>query len=139
MVPFQTAVRQYFANYVNFRGRASRAQFWWPVLFNFLVGFAIETLIFIIVTPVASSQTSYTVSYAITSLYSLAVFLPSLAVLVRRLHDIGKGGGWIFISFLPLIGTIWLLVLLLTAGQPFDNRFGSDPSDSRPTPPPFYS
>ena len=55
---------------------------------------------------------------------SLALLIPSLAVTVRRLHDIGKGGGWIFISLIPFIGAIWLLILLIMQGELDENRFG---------------
>jgi uncharacterized membrane protein YhaH (DUF805 family) len=65
----------------------------------------------------------------ISLLYSLAVLLPGLAVLVRRLHDIGKGGGWIFITLIPLVGFIWMLVLLVTDSEG-DNRFGANPKQT---------
>ena len=60
-------------------------------------------------------------------LYSLAVFLPSLAVLVRRLHDTGKSGWWILIGLIPLIGAIVLLVFTILEGEQGDNQYGSDP------------
>lgn len=63
----------------------------------------------------------------IASLYSLAVLIPSLAVGVRRLHDIGKSGWWLLISLIPLVGGIWLLVLLATNGVVGENQYGPDP------------
>ena len=54
----------------------------------------------------------------------LAFFVPGLAVAWRRLHDMGKGGQWYWISLIPIIGSIWLLVLLCTPSEPQDNRFG---------------
>ena len=51
--------------------------------------------------------------------------MPSLAVEVRRLHDIGKSGWWWFITFVPVIGGIWLIVLLATGSQSGNNRYGS--------------
>ena len=141
MVPFTTAIRQYFSNYAVFSGRATRAQFWWPQLFNFIVRFAIELGVYVCFGLFESSRTISTLIYIIAGFYSLLVLLPSLSVLVRRLHDIGKGGGWIFIACVPAIGSIWLLVLLLMPGQPFPNRFGpepdADPDPDAPTPPPF--
>jgi uncharacterized membrane protein YhaH (DUF805 family) len=53
--------------------------------------------------------------------------LPALAVTVRRLHDTGKSGFWIFIALIPLIGSIWLLVLLCTEGTAGENKYGPDP------------
>ena len=55
----------------------------------------------------------------------LGLLVPTLAVSVRRLHDIGKGGGWIFINLIPLIGSIWFLVLLIKEGEKVANRFGN--------------
>lgn len=61
------------------------------------------------------------------SLYSLAILVPSLALVWRRLHDIGKSGGWFFISLVPLVGWIILLVFLCKDSEPGDNAYGSNP------------
>lgn len=60
-------------------------------------------------------------------IYWLAVFIPNLAVQVRRMHDQDKSGWWILIAFVPLIGGIWLLILFLIDGTRGPNRFGPDP------------
>ncbi len=65
--------------------------------------------------------------FVIYMIYMVALIIPSLAVLVRRLHDVGKSGGWFFISLIPLIGGIWLFVLLCTDGNPGDNSYGPSP------------
>jgi uncharacterized membrane protein YhaH (DUF805 family) len=65
----------------------------------------------------------------ISSVYSLALFIPSLAVGVRRLHDVGKSGWFTLIVFVPLVGVIWLLVLDCTAGDLGPNQYGQDPND----------
>jgi|TARA_B110001469_G_C9407977_1_gene209077 uncharacterized membrane protein YhaH (DUF805 family) len=101
-----------FENYINFDGRARRSEYWYFILFN-----AIFALIFA------------TVSSKLYFVYVIAIILPSLAVAVRRLHDIGKSGVWLFISFVPIIGGIWLLVLLATQGDSDYNEFGSDPKE----------
>ncbi len=58
-------------------------------------------------------------------LIALALLLPSLAVSWRRMHDIGKGGGWYFINLIPLVGNIIWIVWCCKESEPFDNRFGS--------------
>jgi uncharacterized membrane protein YhaH (DUF805 family) len=63
-------------------------------------------------------------------LYALAIILPALAVAVRRLHDIGKSGWWLFITFVPLVGSIWYLVLLATDSQPGENEYGPNPKET---------
>lgn len=64
---------------------------------------------------------------AIYGIYVVAMLIPGLAVLARRLHDINKSGWWFFIAFLPIVGGIWLLVLLVTEGTRGDNQYGPDP------------
>jgi uncharacterized membrane protein YhaH (DUF805 family) len=108
--------------YADFSGRARRKEYWMFVLFN---------MIFCIVAAILDNLLGLTISVAIPYgvfyfLYALAVLIPGLAVAVRRLHDVGKGGGWIFISLVPLIGGIWLLVLFCTDSEQ-GNRFGQSP------------
>ena len=106
-------------NYANFNGRARRKEFWMFVLFY---------AIFAIITSILDGIIG---TYGIISIIlSLALLLPSLAVTVRRLHDIGKSGWWIFIDFVPLIGPIWLLILLIQEGQHGPNEYGPDPKES---------
>lgn len=62
--------------------------------------------------------------------YSLAILVPTLAVTVRRLHDIGKSGWMYFVGLIPLIGGIWLLVLLVTEGNHGPNQYGEDPKNA---------
>ena len=60
-------------------------------------------------------------------IYALSVLIPSLAVSVRRLHDVGKTGWFLLIVLVPIVGAIWLLVLDCTDGQPGENRYGPNP------------
>jgi uncharacterized membrane protein YhaH (DUF805 family) len=66
----------------------------------------------------------------LNGVYSLAVLIPSLAVTVRKLHDIDRTGWWILIGLVPLIGTIVLLVFALLDGTPGDNRYGPNPKEA---------
>jgi uncharacterized membrane protein YhaH (DUF805 family) len=63
----------------------------------------------------------------LSGLYTLGVFLPALAVLVRRLHDTNRSGWWVLISFLPLIGILVLLFFSVQEGQPGENQYGISP------------
>ncbi|MDE5903612.1 MAG: DUF805 domain-containing protein [Muribaculaceae bacterium] len=119
MTDFGDAVRLFFQNYANFNGRASRSMYWWVVLFNFIVACAIGVIGAII--------GSETMAKFLDGIYTLAVLVPSLSIGVRRMHDIGKGGGWIFISLIPFVGWIWYIVLCCTDSEPYDNRFGPVP------------
>ena|SRR3990172_860228 len=103
-------------NYANFTGRARRKEFWTFYLFN---------MVFLIITVIVDYVLgTFPLIYAI---YLLALIIPTIAVTVRRLHDVGKSGWWYFILLIPFIGVIWLLVLLCTDGIPGENNYGSSP------------
>ncbi len=122
-------------NYANFGGRASRSEYWYFVLFLLAVNFIFAFLGLISGGSYGqTNSTSFWFSSAsplwvqiLSGLFSLAMLIPSLAVSVRRMHDIGKGGGWIFITLIPLIGQIWFLILTLQPSEPEANRFGPVP------------
>lgn len=84
----------------DFSGWSSRREYWMPFLVNILVSFVISLLCSIIGI------------YIPIIIYNLLYLIPSISIMVRRLHDINKSGFWIFISFIPLVGFIWLIVLL---------------------------
>ena len=121
-----------FKNYTNFSDRARRSEFWFFILFNFIFIIAILflanllDLFFINENDFAAQSTLPMVLYLI---YIAVTFIPTLAVTARRLHDIGKSGTWIFIYFVPLIGGIWLLVLLSTDSQFGRNKWGYNPKE----------
>ncbi len=102
-------------HYADFKGRARRKEYWMFVLFNFIASWVLTLLGGLIKFP------------WLGYIYALAVFIPSLAVLVRRLHDTGRSGWWVFICFVPIVGAIWLLVLLCLDSQPEANNWGENP------------
>jgi len=104
--------------YVDFNGRARRQEYWMFILFNII--FSIATMV------IDSVIGTYG---AINGIYALAVFLPGLAVGVRRLHDIGKSGWMMLVLLIPLAGPIWLLVLMATEGTRGENEYGADPKE----------
>ena len=105
--------------YADFGGRARRTEYWMFVLFNVI--FAIVAMILDNILGLTIGDLTYGVFYF---LYGLTVLIPGLAVAVRRLHDIGKSGWMILITIIPLIGAIWLLVLLMTDSNPGENEYG---------------
>jgi uncharacterized membrane protein YhaH (DUF805 family) len=117
-VTFIQAIQSGFSNYVNFSSRAIRSEYWFWVLFAVIgeaVGSGLDYTIF---------ATSTGLFY---SVFALAVFLPSLAVAIRRLHDLDRSGWWILISLIPIVGGIVLIVWFCSPGTPGPNRFGPDP------------
>ena len=98
-------------NYATFKGRASRSEYWYFVLFN---------IIFSIVLSYVSGVVNLPILYTI---YSLALLIPSIAVAVRRMHDVGKSGWFILI---PIYG----LILACTQGVKGENEYGTEPNDN---------
>ena len=118
-VTFKEAVeRALKLNYCNFSGRASRSEFWWFQLFYFILSAVISILL------CWSENTAQIVSYII----GLALLLPSLGLAVRRLHDIGKSGWWFFLSFIPLVGAIILIIWWCKDSQMEPNEYGPVPN-----------
>jgi len=112
-------------NYAVFSGRARRKEYWMFVLFNMI--FSIVAVILDNILGTAIEGIGYGLFYI---LYCLAVLIPGLAVLVRRLHDSGKSGWFFFIVLVPIIGGIWLLVLLCTDGNAGENEYGANPKEN---------
>lgn len=113
-----------FENYANFNGRARRSEYWYYALASALI-----SLVLMIVDNVAGLTFGVGESGILGGIYSLAVLLPGLAVLVRRLHDVGKSGWFFFIVLIPLAGAIWLLIVLCTEGDSGTNAYGPDPKN----------
>ena len=111
-------------NYATFSGRARRSEYWYFILFNFL--FAGVAIIFDHVFRITFEGLAYGPIYC---LYGLAVFIPGLAVLIRRLHDVGKSGWFLLIVLIPLIGAIWIIVLMATDGNIGENQYGMNPKE----------
>jgi uncharacterized membrane protein YhaH (DUF805 family) len=96
---FQDSISTCFKKYVDFSGRATRSEFWWFVLFIFVISCILNII-----------------SYSIAAIFSLAILLPYIAVGVRRLHDTNRSGWWLLIGFIPLIGAIVLIVFFAQEG-----------------------
>ena len=113
-------------NYANFSGRARRTEYWMFVLVQTIV--MIGLMILDSVLGLDFELQGISLGYGYLYLIGVVVhFIPSLAVLVRRLHDVGKSGWFYFIFLIPIIGIIWLLILYCTEGQKQDNKWGPDP------------
>lgn len=114
---YNQALRQY----ATFRGRARRAEYWSFTLVNALV-----SAVFLLAAklwPIAAPALVIAML-----LYGLATFLPGLAVLFRRLHDTGRSGWWVFITLVPYLGSLILLVLVCLPSTPGENPYGSEPA-----------
>lgn len=99
--------------YADFNGRAIRSQYWYFVLFTFIIGFVlgfIDGMLF-------GRQ-------ILSLIFNLAVLIPSIAIGVRRLHDLGKTGWWYLLILVPIVGPIVLIVWFCMKGQTTKNQYG---------------
>lgn len=109
---FKDCYIKFWKNYTNFSGRARRSEYWYVVLANILI--SLVTMI------------PY-VGPVIDGLYMIAILVPTLALMVRRLHDLGKDWYYIFFALIPLVGQIIMLVWFCTDSQVGANEFGENP------------
>ena len=111
--------------YAVFSGRARRKEYWFFVLFNFII-----TVALVVIDGIVGTFDPTTGVGMLTGLYSLAVLIPTIAVMVRRLHDTGRTGWWLLIGLIPVIGGIVLLVFMFLDSNSGGNEYGPDPKGS---------
>ena len=107
--------------YAVFSGRARRKEYWMFFLFNIIIVVVLGFIEGVIGLAPESDQS------VLAMLYSLAVFLPGLAVGIRRLHDTGRSGWWLLLAIIPIVGAIILLVFLVQDSQSGENQYGLNP------------
>jgi len=109
--------------YAVFSGRAQRVEYWYFALPNMIIGSVLG-----IIRGVTGSDVGIIIGI-LSIIYSLAVLIPGIAVTVRRLHDTNRSGWWLLIILLPIIGTIVLLVFMVSDSQPGQNQYGPNPKE----------
>ncbi|MFP9114971.1 DUF805 domain-containing protein [Flavobacterium sp. RHBU_3] len=107
-------------NYINFKGRARRKEVWYFIFINNIICMLLTTI------PIITNNGWL---IWLSFIYVIASLIPTLALLVRRMHDIGKSGKMILVAFIPLIGFFWILILLLTEGTIGKNKYGPNPKN----------
>jgi uncharacterized membrane protein YhaH (DUF805 family) len=112
---FMEAVKAVLTNYVGFSGRARRSEYWWFLLFNLIVSVVVGILATLIKFPLLST------------LVSLGLLLPGVAVSIRRMHDIGKSGWVLLLGLIPLVGAVILIIWAVKDSQPGQNEYGPNP------------
>lgn len=113
--------------YADFQTRARRKEYWMVVLFNIIISF----ILFFIDFSFFIDENNLNAQFPIFSLlYSLFMFIPSLAVTVRRLHDAGKSGWNILFGLIPILGTFILLYFYFLDSVPGENKWGPNPKET---------
>ena len=128
MMGFMDAVKNVLLNnYFSFNGRASRSEYWWWFLAQFIMAIPLSFLDGLVFGWDYSDPTWF------SNIFILAMILPNISVLVRRLHDTGRSGWWYFIALVPCVGIIILLVFTIMDGEPHPNQYGDVPTNILPT------
>lgn len=109
---YMMVLRRYF----EFDGRSQRAEYWFFALFNLVIGFILGIVDGVIGT-----------GGLLGMVYMLAILVPSVAVSIRRLHDTGRSGWWLLVSFVPIVGVIALIIFFVQDSQNGPNAYGADP------------
>tara|TARA_R110001599_G_scaffold8651_5_gene41991 strand:- start:20435 stop:20818 length:384 start_codon:yes stop_codon:yes gene_type:complete len=115
--------------YAMFGGRARRKEYWYFVLFNLLA-----SIILGVVDGITGTYSEDAGLGLLGGIYALAVFIPSIAVAMRRLHDTGRSGWWLLLALIPILGFLVLLVFMLLDSEPGDNQYGPNPKAAQGLP-----
>ena len=116
---------QVLKKYAVFNGRARRREYWLFALFNLII-----SIVLAVIDSVTGSLSPEAGIGLLGAIYMLGVFIPSLAVTVRRLHDAEHSGWWLLIAMVPLIGVIVLLVFMVQESKPGQNQYGLNPKEA---------
>ena len=124
--PLVASANSVLGNYIGFSGRAGRPEYWYWVLLVLIVTILLAIVEGAIVAPMLGFEAfAPEAGQPLRLLFSLAIFLPSLVVMVRRLHDINRSGWWVFINLVPIIGLLILIWWLTRPSDPDTKQYGA--------------
>lgn len=129
------SLKLFFKNYFNFRGRAARSEFWWPVVVFACVQSLLGNVAFVALRSALAAEEPISNgfawlvmgSWAAVLILALGCVIPFLSVMVRRLHDIGRSGWWLLTCLIPAVGGVVFLVFMLLDSQAGPNQWGHNP------------
>jgi len=114
--------------YAQFDGRASRSEFWYFALFYFLIDIVVASIDAFVLNPMLGLTPDQAAQGGfLQMIFALALIIPSIALSIRRLHDIGKSGWWYLLVLIPIIGWFILIYFYILDSQPGSNQFGENP------------
>jgi uncharacterized membrane protein YhaH (DUF805 family) len=122
---FGEAVRSFWSNYSKFKGRSRRSEYWWIQLFLVLTNLAVAAIDLALMNGDVERFIANGGGGIVGLIWILVTIVPALAVLVRRLHDIGRSAWWLLIGLVPFVGTIVLLVFTVLDSAHGENTYGT--------------
>jgi len=122
---FGEAVRSFWSNYSKFKGRSRRSEYWWIQLFLVLTNLAVAAIDLALMNGDVERFIANGGGGIVGLIWIFVTIVPALAVLVRRLHDIGRSAWWLLIGLVPFVGTIVLLVFTVLDSAHGENTYGT--------------
>ena len=114
--------KKFWTRAFDYQGFTSRSEFWWGVLGNTIIMLLLIVLLVVSLTCFTPQINNFSVIMIVLfSLFCVVELLPSITLIIRRMHDIGRSGYFIFVLFIPIIGFIWYIYLVTRRGVP--NKF----------------
>ena len=116
---FWNGFKKFWTRAFDYKGYTSRSEFWWGVLGNSIIMVALIALLIVSMTcftPVINMFSRIMV--VLFAVFCIVELLPSITLIIRRMHDIGRSGFFIFVLFIPVIGYIWYIYLVTRRGVP---------------------
>ncbi len=130
MMSFATAVKSFWSNYTNFKGRARRSEYWFIQLFLIATNIAVAVVDLALMNGDGERFIANGGGGIVGLIWILATIVPALAVLIRRLHDTNRSGWWALIGLIPVAGAIVLLVFTVEDSNKGVNKYGASPKES---------
>ena len=127
---FTAAIRSFWSRFADFKGRSRRSEYWYVQLFLVVTNLAVAGIDLALMDGDVDRFIANGGGGIVGLIWIFATIVPALAVLVRRLHDTGKTGWWALVGFIPLVGSIVLLVFTVTDSSPGENKYGTSPKAS---------
>ena len=127
---FATAVKSFWSNYANFKGRARRSEYWFIQLFLVLTNLAAVPIDLALMNGDVDRFIANGGGGIVGLIWILATIVPAIAVLIRRLHDTNRSGWWALIGLVPLAGAIVLLVFTVEDSNKGVNKYGASPKEA---------
>ena len=122
---FAEAIKSFWSNYATFKGRARRSEYWFIQLFLVLTNLAVAAIDLGLMNGDMDRFIANGGGGIVGLIWILVTIVPALAVLVRRLHDIGRSAWWLLIGLVPFVGTIVLLVFTVLDSAHGENTYGT--------------
>jgi uncharacterized membrane protein YhaH (DUF805 family) len=124
---FATAVKSFWSNYTNFKGRARRSEYWFIQLFLIATNIAVAFIDLALMNGDVERFIANGGGGIVGLIWIFATIVPALAVLIRRLHDTNRSGWWALIGLVPIVGAIVLLVFTVEDSNKGVNKYGASP------------